>query len=125
MTSRSATKDKYTLGQVLYRAVVWPLSKLIRYEEYVVEKVTNSGAWVLPKHEEGTFSTAPMERRWVSERGKWCSATKADALKRLEARTASYVRHCRRRLKDAEDRARVLGLQVGDPFKPILSIYEY
>lgn len=107
---------KYTLGQVLYRAWVLPRAAVIWYEEYVVEKVTDSGAWVLPKRTEGTFSSAaPVERRWVSWRGKWCSATKEQALERLKARTASYVRHCRRRLKDAEARAKVLGLSVGDP----------
>lgn len=111
---------KYTLGQELYRAVV--RGQNIYYEHFVVQKVTAAGAWVIPRTDD--FCLVSTEgRRWVSGRGKWCSATKEQALKRLKSRTASYVRHCRRRLKDAESRAKILGLSVSDP--PKFNLYEY
>lgn len=120
----------YELGQILYRATVHPGAGWLRatpdasppaedpriwYEEFVVVKVTAKGAWVTRRLDNmSMFQDTSSVRRWVPIDGKFCSASKQDALSRLRARTRSYVKHARRRLKDAEARAAVLGLTVPD-----------
>lgn len=115
----------YKVGQILYRATVRPGSGWLRtapdaaipvedpniwYDEFVVMQVTQKGAWVV----HGSQIYLPFDRkkngRWVSFGGRFCSPTKEDAVTRLRARTVAYVRHARRRLRDAEERAKVLGL---------------
>lgn len=111
----------YVLGQILYRATVRlgnTVDSRICYEEFIVVKVTAKGGWVtehLPPHDVSVHMGDSFTRRWVPLNGKFCSPSKEAALSRLRARTRSYVRHARRRLRDAEERAQVLGLDTTEP----------
>ncbi len=84
----------YIIGQILYRATV--LNSCVLYEKITVARLTPKGAWVT-----GEWSWR-WDERWVGYDAKFASVTKDLALDRLQARKSSYVRHCRRRLKNAE-----------------------
>jgi hypothetical protein len=98
-------------GAVLYRAVAGAGG--VHYERFVVVRVTPKGAWV--KADPGQawrFRSSLEGEKWTGRDGRYCSPNKERALQRLKARARSHARHCRRRLRQANDRLEVLGLPV-------------
>lgn len=91
-------------GDILFRAWIAPGTTSIFYDRYRVEKLTEEGFWMVG------IDTA--RRTWRGFNTRFASTTKDEAVERLKARTRAYVRHARRRLKDAEKRCGVLGIQV-------------
>ena len=106
--------SSYSLGQTLYRAEAYitqthlgPRGSLW-YDPFTVVKVTPKGAWAMPETLAYKFDLEQNPKkqgaRLILNCGRWCSPTKEEALERLKARSASHVKHSRRRLKDAEAR---------------------
>lgn len=130
--------NNYELGQVLYRAWVGGMGVYIRFAEYKVIRLTPKGAWIADQYEvdreskkehglEALSEAKPYSwEKWVNlpDRCRWCSPTKKEAAIRLKYRTWSYEKHCRRRLKEAERRSRVIQTvlgekpELGPPAKP-------
>lgn len=105
-------------GDIWYRAECD--GRYLRYDEYTVVKTTPFGVWLVrgdvARHVGVVIWDANNRKfffaKWIPACGKWASPTKEAALERLRRRTISYVRHCRRRLRQAEERARCLELEV-------------
>jgi hypothetical protein len=109
MTDRSRWECQ--VGDLWYRAECD--GRYLRYDEYTVVKTTPCGVWLVrgnavPAVTWNSINLALFYAKWIPGSGKWASPTKEQALERLRRRTASYVWHCRRRLREAEERARCL-----------------
>lgn len=115
-------------GQIMYRAVADVIvyadtrapSVDLSYERYIVRKVTPKGGWVERFFDGKSLepvgsNPADMGMRFVLERGRWCSTTKEEAYQRLRARSRSYLKHCRRRLRAAEAKAAFLDVNPEPP----------
>lgn len=95
------------VGQTMYRAYVE--GSWVRYEEFTVVKPTPKGGWVRRFSDwRSVERSVADDTKWVRLDGRFCSTTKEEALSRLKARSRSYVKHCRRRLAEAERRMAVL-----------------
>jgi len=130
----------YTLDQIVYRASIRSGSNYVNYEEFRVVKPTPKGAWIYPywrgspSSTDLTFeaiqasdSSIKSELKWIPWGARFASTTKEDALARLKARTRSYLKHCRRRMKEAERRAAILNEGHPDLVKglPTLKTLDY
>jgi len=73
-------------------------------------KPTPAGGWVTWRRTNDVADHDDLPRRWVRVNGRFASATKQEAVRRLRARTRAYLRIARARMEDAEERARILGL---------------
>ena len=123
--------EPYEENQILFRALAG--TSTVYYEEWRVLRVTPKGAWIAPNTYPINWETAWWEeddkpeehaleqlarakpydnQKWVPVDARFASVSKDVALQRLRARTASYVGHCTRRLREAERRMRLL---AGDP----------
>ena len=101
----------YAEGQMLYRADV--VGTYVNYATWKVIKVTPKGGWIKRYWDGSSFCSTYSDydqRKWIPHNARFASTTKEEALARLKARTRSYVKHCRRRLAVAEERAEVLNM---------------
>lgn len=103
----------YKLHQTVYRAEVRAREYEVRYEEYIVVKVTPAGAWIAHPcyqyHDPEDLRKHKISM-WIPEDAKFASTSKRKAKERLKARVRSHLRHEYRRMKRAEHRAKVLGI---------------
>jgi hypothetical protein len=114
----------YEVGQILYRASVPDRSDHVWFDRFRVIKATPKGGWISHDltNEITIANFADLLPKWVPLDAKFCSVTKEIALDRLKARTRSYLKHCRRRMAEAERRARVLELPIKET--PLLRTLE-
>lgn len=88
---------------------------------------TPGGYWIGPRE-----STLPVpfglydhpEEKHVPKGGRYASETKAAAIGRFRARTRSYLKHCRRRLEEAEKRSKACGISLESKRGVILSAHD-
>lgn len=107
----------YEVGQTLYRArhrKHWAQSadggerQYVEYVEFEVLRLTECGAWIRQK------ASWARKEKWITPQTVYVWSTKEDALESLKIRTRKYVGHCRRRLREAEERARNLGVDPAE-----------
>lgn len=113
--------SSYEVGQILYRATVSPHGNSVMYDRFRVIRVTPKGGWISSDTTNEIAFVDPERLKWVPCDAKFCSSTKEIANARLKARTRSYLRHCRRRLAEAERRAAVLELPIKE--QPLLRVW--
>lgn len=100
------------VGDTWYRAVVYKhdLSH-VRYEKWHVHVVTPKGIWVARYRQDVSFEPISHKengREWYTFSTRRISRTQEEALQRLIARTAFWVKKERARLGMAEARYRML-----------------
>lgn len=101
------------VGDSLFRAEVF--GEHVVYDEFRIERVTPCGYWI--RGRSGDFLHA--KERWIIDGSRFASATKEIALVRCKARKRAFVRHSRRRLRQAEADCAALGIPV--PSDPLLT----
>lgn len=96
---------------LLWRAEASYDANCVEVQGYPIIAVTPKGWWIL-RHPHIASEEVPAKplRRWTN--GKWASPTVEEAIERLRARSRAYLSHCRRRLKQAEARCRLLGVDT-------------
>lgn len=123
--------SSYEVGQCLFRARASGIR--VHYEVWVVEKVTPKGGWVVPSWEWNIYvsKTTPragdtelealarvayepkwQTRKWIPFGARFASTTEKEAADRFLRRSESYVKHCRRRLQNAERRVATAEAEV-------------
>lgn len=103
----------YKEGQTVYRAAVNRKTGAVEYDEFWVAKPTPKGAWIChPTYRRMAFKELREMGvlKWILIDARFASTSKKKALKRLKARTRSWLRHEWDRMADAETAARVLGI---------------
>jgi hypothetical protein len=111
--------ESYEVGQELYRGEI--CGSHVGFESFAVSRVTPKGAWIVQQWEwekDLADTRHPLHQlaavkewswtKWIPHEAKFASTTREAAFGRLTARCRSYVRHCSRRLKEAERRVRVV-----------------
>ena len=99
------------VGDIWYRAVWGKIDGHVHYEKWHVHVVTPKGIWVGRYHQDLAFETISHKengRQWYTFTTRRISSTKEEALARLIARTASWVKKERQRLEQAEARYKML-----------------
>lgn len=125
------------VGDKLWRAYGVLSSGKVMFDALYVVRVTPSGMWLTdhPWALERTYKNYWIDHddgrvpEWTAEEcaekwsgatwrrfdTKYASQTMEKAEEHLRARTAAWVRHCERRLEQAWERARRLGMKVSAP----------
>ena len=113
------------VGDIWYRAIVYKHDSSVHYEKWYVHVVTPKGLWVARYHQDVSFESLSHKengREWYTFSTRKISRTKEEALQRLIARTAFWVKKERQRLEQAEARYKIL---TGSEYKeaPLLRTF--
>lgn len=99
------------VGDIWYRAIVYKHDSSVHYEKWYIHVVTPKGIWVARYHQDVSFEPLSHKengREWYTFSTRKISSTKEEALARLIARTAFWVKKERQRLAQAEARYEML-----------------